>query len=302
METLDNNILGELHTGVDQYVVDLSELKYIPAPNAVYLLLLIEYLKRISATDPLLLPPTSEQVISFLSNIHFLVLVESVCDINKPHPFPEPVDPKIMARRAIMEIKHIPVPAKMPSGTFYTWVGKSVKNTIIDKLSKISEGQLNALANVYIELVKNIHEHSGSSGYVAAQKLTQKDTRSPRLVIAIGDLGIGMKKSLDAWFTMKKTEREKRYGPVWDDGKAIDVAFCPGVTSKDTDMHEGAGAGLYSVLESIQEQGGSLICRSGTSKVFLGFWRGAWRTRRKCNLCYFPGMQLEVSIPIKEET
>ena len=117
-------------------------------------------------------------------------------------------------------------------------------------------------------------------------------------MISIGDLGIGIFESLKPFYYEYEygiDGFEREFGPLWNEPKALDITFSPKVSSKGTGV---GGLGLRRVLEAAKESRGSLVCRTGTSKIYLGYWHGQWRTELKTNLDFFPGTQLEVKIPM----
>jgi hypothetical protein len=287
---LDEELLPHI-CDASQYIVDLSGLRYIELPNAVYLLLLIGYLKERSGQKPLLVPPDNENVLSFLTNMKFFVLAEnhSLCTqaINLAPGHVEQA----------LEIKYLPA-ALTPEGieNSLTYIQQ---NTIIDKLVDLGAGQFAGLATPFRELARNVHEHSGSYGYIAAQ-LEPKVADAQRFHLAVGDLGIGIQRSLAPFYESNQRRFERAFGPVWDEAKALDVAFAPGVSSKAKQdlADDERGVGLWTVLQQVKEARGAIVCRTGHNKVFMGFFRGKWRTQRKTDLSCFPGTQLDVVIPL----
>jgi hypothetical protein len=294
LKTLDDDLLPQLQEAASRYIVDLSDLGYLVAPDAVNLLLLLGYLERISQEQPILIPPSDTRVMSFLSNVRFFVMAENLCLLNKVHPIPPPVDSRVMAKRNILEIKQIV--ARQTEEGFYNWLGRQIANTVIEKFSKLAGGRYAYLTEVFLELCKNIFEHSGSLGYIAAQ-VYPPESPSSEFHITVGDLGIGLFDSLVSYYKEDNEEFERKHGPIWDEAKALDLAFAPGVSSKKN-SNQTRGIGLPTVLGAVKRSGGSLVCRTGTSKAFLGYWRHSWRTERKVGLAMFPGTQLEVRMPV----
>lgn len=301
LKELDDGLLAALYEQdgspreVDRYVVDLSDLSFSMAPSLVNVLLLIGYLAQISKSEPILIPPNSATVTHFLSDLRFFVLAESLCILDKTRSIPSPVNSEQMAKRDILEVKHIPI--QQTEEGFYNWLGQSTSNTIVGKFSRLADGRFAPLATVYIELCKNIFEHSRSFGYVAAQ-VYRRSASSPVFHATIGDLGIGIHESLHPFYTGDVAEFDRRYGPLWDEAKALDLAFAAGVSSKPKSGDQTMGIGLPTILEIVKSFKGSVICRSGRTKVFFGYWHNDWRTERKSNLAFFPGTHLEVNLPL----
>lgn len=168
-------------------------------------------------------------------------------------------------------------------------MSRSTINSTVQKTSRT--GLDTSAAIVFTELSANIFEHSQSYGYIAAQ-LHYRVFR-----LAVGDLGIGIFKSLQPYYLKDPEGFGQRFGPMWNEPKALDIAFVPGVSSKVARGRVG-GMGLYSVLNIARRSNGVVICRTGRSKAFLGYQEGKWTSATKSNLPFFPGTQLEVHIPV----
>src|SRR6266487_5341606 len=102
------------------------------------------------------------------------------------------------------------------------------------------------------ELCNNVVEHaqSASGGWVAAQRY-QADQPSEYLVLAVGDVGIGISRSLS-----------RRYGWM-DDEKAVAKALELYVSSVDD---PGRGQGLTWIAEALAGLRGSVWVRSGAAR------------------------------------
>jgi hypothetical protein len=299
LQILDDALLPQIGQNArsSQYVFDLSNLSLITAPDAVNLLLLLGYVENVSQKKPILVLPNSPSVVSFLSNVRFFVLAESRCKLVKTKPLPDPVTNAVMAERNILVIKYMSHQEDLES--FYDLLIEPLVHSVLNKLNLLLSADSNMnLSSVFTELCKNVFEHSGSFGYVAAQKI------SSVLQITIGDLGIGIFETLKAYYLSNVEAFDRRHGPVWNEAKALDIAFVPGVSAKrklnttGEPNNTGGGAGLNSVLETVKESKGRLICRTGTNKIFLGYRRNQWTTLAKHDLLFFPGTQLEVFIPL----
>lgn len=276
---------------IEEITVDLSDLRYQQVTGVVNLLLLLGYLDQNCKHRPLLIPPATESTRRFLSNARLFALAESYCVVDMTRPIPEPVPAREMAQRSILETKHIP-PRETDAG-FVNRLSRHLKNSIIEKLAILGDGRFAFLADVYLELSTNIFEHSQSFGFVAAQE------RDSMFQITIGDLGIGLFRSLQAFYEIDIERFNWKYGPLWDEAKALDIAFAAGASAKKAlRPDEPAGSGLPTVLRSVRDHGGTVICRSGRHKMLAGHRGSSWQTAKKDNLAEFPGTQLEVYIPL----
>lgn len=125
------------------------------------------------------------------------------------------------------------------------------------------------------EIAGNI-SHCQEIGYCAIQTYDQHGRA--RIHIAIGDLGIGIRKSL----------LQSKALPFKNDLDYLTYALQEGTSSK-----QGArGLGLSGVYESLKELRGVYIIRSGTSSIML---QGGSRIELP-NLDYVPGTQVEMII------
>jgi hypothetical protein len=108
------------------------------------------------------------------------------------------------------------------------------------------------------ELGLNVVEHAGSpaGGFVAAQ-LYQRGQPGERAIIAVGDVGIGIRESL-----------RELHGPM-SDGAAIERAIQRDVSGKPD---RGRGQGLTSVVEGVRDLGGTVRVRTGGASRSISRW------------------------------
>jgi hypothetical protein len=123
---------------------------------------------------------------------------------------------------------------------------------IWERLQGGADGEVvNQLFEATGELGANVVEHAGSpsGGFVAAQRY-KAGTPDERIIVAVGDVGIGIRESL-----------RPRYGDMTDDA-AIRRAVQWNV-SRVPD--EGRGQGLPGVVDGVQGLGGTIWIRSGVA-------------------------------------
>jgi hypothetical protein len=108
---------------------------------------------------------------------------------------------------------------------------------------------VNQLFEATGELGLNVVEHAGSpsGGFVAAQRF-KAGTPDERIIVAVGDVGIGIRESL-----------RPRYGDMTDDA-AIRRAIQWNVSRVP---EEGRGQGLPGVVDGVRGLGGAVWIRSG---------------------------------------
>jgi hypothetical protein len=123
---------------------------------------------------------------------------------------------------------------------------------IWDRLEGGTDAEVvNQLFEATGELGLNVVEHAGSpaGGFVAAQRY-KAGTPEERIVVAVGDAGIGIRESL-----------RTRYGDMTD-SDAIRRAIQWNVSSI---ADEGRGQGLPGVVEGVKGLGGTVWIRSGAA-------------------------------------
>jgi len=137
------------------------------------------------------------------------------------------------------------------------------------------EVEVSQFKNVVAELAHNILDHSGSAGYVAAQRYIDRGGR-PWVEIGVGDLGVGIRASLNERFGDRQ----------WSHGEAIRQSL-----QRDVSRGEGRGLGLYIVNRICREFDGSLHIRSGDTRMYL-------RRQRVRDVASgpFPGTQISISL------
>ena len=140
------------------------------------------------------------------------------------------------------------------------------------------------------EACQNIVEHAGTGGWVAVQAYNYRRRLGRRVaVIAVSDSGIGFRRSLEP-------TQSKRYGDRWRDGTALEAALIQGV-SRFRDP--GRGQGLAGIKRYLQRWQGKISVRSGTARIAIV---PAWDDDVPLveDLSFFPGAQLQVTIPAQE--
>jgi anti-sigma regulatory factor (Ser/Thr protein kinase) len=142
------------------------------------------------------------------------------------------------------------------------------------------------------ETCGNIVEHAGTGGWVAVQAYNWKKRLGRKVVvIAVSDSGIGFRRSLEA------TEA-KKVGDRWGDAAALALAILQNV-SRFRDPSRGQGfPGIRRYLGRWQ---GKLSVRSGTARLAIV---PPWDDDTPITeyLPYFPGTQVQITIPAQEAT
>jgi len=115
-----------------------------------------------------------------------------------------------------------------------------------------------ACHSVFSELADNVLIHADAGGYVLAQRFEYQV--GPIIDITIGDLGIGVRKSLWRNAALRAS--------LADDSSALRMAMTDGVTSIVGDRYRGYGLGQ--VRAELSALGRRLVVRSGTA---VGTWK-----------------------------
>lgn len=163
-------------------------------------------------------------------------------------------------------------------------------NAVMDKTASILEDigysavGATQFCEVISELCSNIVLHSLAErdGLVVIQTY-QRRSGERFVVLAIGDVGIGIRQSL---------AMNPRHGKALEsDTLAIFRALQPGVSRLEETGH---GGGLTRVLQIVLRYTGRLDIRSGTGHVYI---KGEDRRGHKFHVAPFPGTQIRIALP-----
>jgi hypothetical protein len=151
-----------------------------------------------------------------------------------------------------------------------------------------TRGLWDNLIVVVSEISQNIPEHSQDNGFLIITKPHNAQSRKELLHLAVMDLGIGIRKSLDERFF--PVFREK-----WSDKLAIQKTLYEGI-SRYEDL--GRGNGIIRTRELVDKHSGKISIRSGTAKLWGKI--PSWEFERFFNkpLTYLPGTQVSINLPL----
>jgi anti-sigma regulatory factor (Ser/Thr protein kinase) len=140
------------------------------------------------------------------------------------------------------------------------------------------------------EACQNIVEHAGTSGWVAVHAYTFRKRLGRRVVvIAVGDAGVGFRRSLEA-------TQARRFGDRWGDGAALEAAVIQNI-SRFRDP--GRGQGIAGIKRYLGRWQGKLSIRSGTARIaIVPEWDDDVPMSEQ--LPPFPGAQVQIVIPAQE--
>lgn len=142
-----------------------------------------------------------------------------------------------------------------------------------------SEADVGNFCNVISELSRNIIDHSGAVGFVAAQRYTKTKDRERYALISVGDVGVGLRSTLGQRYPVAQ----------WSDADVLLRALMP-----EYSRHANRGLGLAFVQRVCQDYRGSLHIRSGACRLYI---RG--RKAFRVDAGWFPGTQVAISLQQK---
>lgn len=212
------------------------------------------------------------QILTYLDQIdYFRTFPESII----LSPFDRPIETCNRSANANNLLEIIPLPStSLLNAQAQALLLPRAKRVLLNSFSEKSKS-VEKILTMISEITGNI-PHSKSEGYFTMQRY-YKDRRA-KIHIAIGDVGIGIKKSLSH---IDLTN-------LYSDLSFIQYALRLGTTSKQ----EARGLGLAGVYSSINELSGLFRIRSGTASVLLQKNSSKFFE----NLPHIPGTQIEIIV------
>lgn len=139
------------------------------------------------------------------------------------------------------------------------------------------------------EVCQNILEHAGAPGWVCAQSYDWRRRLGRQvLVIGVGDVGMGFRRSL-------AEEYSGRFGDRWGDATALEAAFIQGLTRFPD---QGRGQGIQQIRKQVRRWDGLISIRSGTARITdVPDWEDF--PPLEDNLPSFPGAQITIVLPAR---
>lgn len=152
-------------------------------------------------------------------------------------------------------------------------------NMVNDRLweANVPERTTDLIVSAVFEVADNVLAHSESGGGFICAQTYQPSTRFERIELAVGDIGRGVKASL-----------QQRYNPA-DDQDALELAIQNNVSG----LNPNRGIGLHNVARDIPRAGGRLTIRSGSAYLHVhpgGPYYGS------CGR--IPGTLVEMRVPV----
>jgi anti-sigma regulatory factor (Ser/Thr protein kinase) len=234
---------------------------------------------------PVLYAPEAENVSSYWSRMSFFKHAAELYDIQgKVYP-PRGVEPT----NVLLEVTSISQTDDVH--TAVDRISQRAQETLVQEL-KLDPRITGRFAMALSEVCQNIVEHAGRGGWVAVQRYQWRVRLGGRkvVVIAVCDSGVGFRGSLESSPAFQPDDR-------WDDRLALEETLMRGV-SRYPDRHRGHG--LQGVKNFVASWDGKLSIRSGTARIMIppkGDWDVEDEQQMQQGLAYFPGAQVQITIP-----
>jgi anti-sigma regulatory factor (Ser/Thr protein kinase) len=232
---------------------------------------------------PLLAVPQSDEVRSYWSRMQFF---HHAADLFEYHGR---VPKQRLARSSDTLLEITPVRASEDVHALVGTIQEGAQRVLTGELGLEAKATM-GFAMALSETCQNIVEHSGTGGWVAVQAYNYRRRLGRRVaVIAVSDAGIGFRRSLEG-------TQAKRFGDRWRDGTALEAALIQNV-SRFRDP--GRGQGFAGIRRYLQRWHGKISARSGTARLALV---PPWDDDVPLveNLPFFPGAQIQVTIPAQD--
>ena len=273
IDPLLGNFLNCIHQRGDQddLEIDLEGMQFI-APYGLIVLCLMARYARTAFERVVYRMPQAYALRRYLGRVRFAEALQGLVELAGPELVVDQEREKPESE-ALLEITRIE--ERVDVETVLGNIGQRVEAILAEELL-YTEVEINQFKNVIAELCHNILDHSMNWGYVTAQRYQDPRSRMKYVVIGVGDLGIGIKKSLSQRFTVN----------TWTHGQAI-INSLKKHFSRDT----ARGLGLYIVNQICNQYNGNLQIRSGDTRVYI---RGGHRSEHVS--AFFPGTMLSITL------
>lgn len=261
-------------TGRDALEIDLGSLRFIDPYGLVLLCLMGRYARTVNP-NVIYHMPQAYPLRRYLGRVRFEQALDGIV-MQGPALVVDQEREKTDSE-ALLEITRIEAQADVES--LLRRIGQRVEAILAEELLYTAV-EINQFKNVIAELCHNILDHSMNWGYVTAQRYLDPRLGKKYVVIGVGDLGIGVKKSL--------SQRHDIGG--WSHGKAMENSLKQHFSRDDN-----RGLGLYIVNQICNRYNGSLHMRTGDTRLYI---RG--RRQYEHLSAYFPGTQVGITLYQRE--
>ena len=283
-ETLDERGFETLVGGWNdsqgaKLLLDARHMHWVSPYGILGLLAVGEASHERSGERPLLQPPESRDVTSYLSRIGFYEVAHEIFE------FQERVKKRAAGESdALLEIT--PIESHQDVHDVIDKV-RDRAATILGKRLGYPPPAVLHFSVILSEVCQNIVEHAGADGWVAAQAYNWKQRLGRQVVvISVMDVGMGFRGSL-------AREHAQQYGDRWSDETALEAAFLHGVSRY---RDPGRGQGLQGIRKQVTRWDGLFAIRSGTAQIAEV---PEWADKKPItgNIPDFPGAQIQIVLP-----
>jgi hypothetical protein len=232
------------------------------------------------------LPPENPDTVSYWARAGFFRHAEELFDVRGHVPRPR------SAGESDVLLEVTPVTRSDDVHGVVERIQERAASILLNKLHLESRATM-GFAMTLSEACQNIVEHAGRGGWVMVQAYHYRRRLGGRyvVVIAVCDAGVGFRTSLESGQRRPISDR-------WDDAVALEAAVVNGVSRYGD---PGRGQGLKGIRGYVHRWEGKFTVRSGTARIALiPNWEDD--VPRRENLAYFPGAQLQITIPEKVST
>ena len=272
VDELLSEFLSGIHASADrdEVVIDLGALRFIDPYGLVALCLMGRYARTVVQRVCFRVPP-AVPLRRYLGRVRFDKAIEGV-ELEGPELLVDQDREKVDSE-SLLELTRIQAQADVES--LLGHIGLRVEAILAEELLYTAV-EINQFKNVIAELCHNILDHSMNWGYVTAQRYVDPRLRKKYVVIGVGDLGIGIKKSLS----------QRHDVSDWTHGAAIKNSLKQNFSRDDN-----RGLGLYIVNQICNRYRGSLHMRTGDTRLYI---RG--RNQSEHPSVHFPGTQVAIAL------
>ena len=273
VDLLLGRFLGYVHQSGDRekLEIDLAELNFIDPYGLIALCLMGRY-ARTAISRVVYRTPQTYGLRRYLGRVRFAEALQGLVELTGPDLVVDQEREKPESE-ALLEITRIEERVDVEAVLEKT--SQRVEVILAEEL-QYRESEINQFKNVIAELCHNILDHSANWGYVTAQRYQDPRSHKKYVVIGVGDLGIGIKKSLTERFSTNE----------WTHGQAITNSL-----KKHFSRDSTRGLGLYIVNQICNQYEGNLHIRSGDTRIYI---RG--RRRYEHVSAHFPGTLVSITL------
>jgi len=257
-------------------VIDLRECEFVYPEGALGVFLLLRYWIR-QRKRPLVKRPTDYDVNNYFERTGVPRATYDVVDY-QPNTFGL-FSQKWNELETMQEIT--PVTSQTDVARIVEKFGGSLKQQYQDKEIVMS------IQSAMLETFQNMPDHASLGkkenfeGYANIQMYEDKS----RVVVAAGDLGVGIRGSL---CTNKKYSRVAR-----TDLSALKLVVDMAASRYDEDGLKSRGGGLQRAIENVKAVNGSAVIRSGTAAILI---KPRTALLERSGLKFFPGTQITIKV------